>query len=93
MNKTNKLLMFFLILMFSSNVFSLSPKEIITAISDKSTSAMDKQKGEESRKAIRSFIDFEVLAKDSLGKQWQKISPKEKIEFKNTLQEIIERTV
>lgn len=92
MNKSNKILMI-AVLFFSIAANAITPKEIINTISEKSQLTMDKQKGDESRKSIREFIDFDVLARDSLGKQWQKISAKDKSEFKNTLQEIIERTV
>lgn len=49
-------------------------------------------KRSELRKIVASFLDFEELAKRSLGKHWDTITPKQRAEFTATLRDLIERS-
>jgi len=49
-------------------------------------------KRSELRKIVASFLDFEELAKRSLGKHWDTITPKQRTEFTATLRDLIERS-
>jgi phospholipid transport system substrate-binding protein len=50
----------------------------------------DAKKGE-MRKIVSSFLDFEELARRSLAKHWDSITPKQRTEFVSVLRELIER--
>lgn len=49
-------------------------------------------KRSELRKIVASFLDFEELAKRSLGKHWEPLTPKQRSEFTATLRDLIERS-
>src|SRR5579862_3948731 len=46
----------------------------------------------EVRKLVGSFLDYAELAKRSLGKHWDKITPKQRDEFVETLRQLVERS-
>jgi ABC-type transporter MlaC component len=46
----------------------------------------------ELRKVVASFLDFEELAKRSLAKHWDSLTPKQRAEFTTTLRDLIERS-
>src|SRR5580692_8017576 len=46
----------------------------------------------EVRKLVGSFLDYAELAKRSLGKNWEKISAKQRDEFVDTLRQLVERS-
>jgi phospholipid transport system substrate-binding protein len=46
----------------------------------------------EVRKLVGSFLDYAELAKRSLGKNWEKISAKQREEFVDTLRQLVERS-
>jgi len=46
----------------------------------------------EVKKLVGSFLDYGELAKRSLGKHWDKITPKQREEFVETLRELVERS-
>ncbi len=46
----------------------------------------------EVRKLVGSFLDYAELAKRSLGKNWDKISAKQRDEFVDTLRQLVERS-
>jgi phospholipid transport system substrate-binding protein len=48
-------------------------------------------KNAELKKIVGSFLDFEELARRSLGKNWDARTPKERTEFVKTLRELVER--
>jgi phospholipid transport system substrate-binding protein len=43
------------------------------------------------KKIVGSFLDFEELAKRSLGRHWDGLSPAKRAEFVKTLRELVER--
>ncbi|HEY0708530.1 MAG TPA: ABC transporter substrate-binding protein [Polyangia bacterium] len=43
------------------------------------------------QKIVGSFLDFEEIAKRSLAKHWDALTPKQRTEFVKTLRELIER--
>ena len=47
---------------------------------------------EEVRKLVGSFLDYHELAKRSLARHWESITPKQREEFVNTLRELVERS-
>ncbi len=49
-------------------------------------------KRSELRKIVASFLDFEELAKRSLAKHWDALTPKQRTEFTLTLRDLIERS-
>src|SRR5580692_3209297 len=46
----------------------------------------------EVKKLVGSFLDYQELAKRSLNKNWDKITPKQREEFVETLRELVERS-
>jgi phospholipid transport system substrate-binding protein len=46
----------------------------------------------EVRKLVGSFLDYAELAKRSLGKNWEKITAKQRDEFVDTLRQLVERS-
>jgi phospholipid transport system substrate-binding protein len=46
----------------------------------------------EVRKLVGSFLDYAELAKRSLGKNWEKITAKQREEFVDTLRQLVERS-
>ncbi len=46
----------------------------------------------EVKKLVGSFLDYGELAKRSLGKHWDKITPKQREEFVETLRQLVERS-
>src|SRR5580698_3725247 len=46
----------------------------------------------EVRKLVGSFLDYAELAKRSLGKNWEKITVKQRDEFVDTLRQLVERS-
>jgi phospholipid transport system substrate-binding protein len=46
----------------------------------------------EVRKLVGSFLDYGELAKRSLAKNWEKITPKQREEFVETLRQLVERS-
>jgi phospholipid transport system substrate-binding protein len=46
----------------------------------------------EVKKLVGSFLDYGELAKRSLGKHWDKITPKQREDFVETLRELVERS-
>src|SRR5579862_3840857 len=46
----------------------------------------------EVKKVVGSFLDYAELAKRALGKHWDKITPKQRDEFVETLRELVERS-
>jgi phospholipid transport system substrate-binding protein len=46
----------------------------------------------EVRKVVGGFLDYAELARRSLGKNWDTITPKQRDEFVNTLRELVERS-
>jgi phospholipid transport system substrate-binding protein len=49
-------------------------------------------KREEMRKIVAGFLDFEELARRSLGKHWDNLTPKQRADFVATLRDLIERS-
>ena len=47
---------------------------------------------EEVRKLVGSFLDYGELARRSLARHWEAITPKQREEFVNTLRELVERS-
>jgi phospholipid transport system substrate-binding protein len=48
-------------------------------------------KNSEVRKTVDQFLDFEELAKRSLARHWDGLSPKQRTEFVATLRDLVER--
>lgn len=46
----------------------------------------------EVKKLVGSFLDYGELAKRSLGRHWEKITPKQREEFVETLRQLVERS-
>jgi phospholipid transport system substrate-binding protein len=46
----------------------------------------------EVKKLVGSFLDYQELAKRSLAKHWEKLTPKQREEFVETLRELVERS-
>lgn len=46
----------------------------------------------EVKKLVGSFLDYGELAKRSLGKHWDKITPKQREDFVETLRQLVERS-
>ena len=46
----------------------------------------------EVKKLVGSFLDYQELAKRSLAKNWDKITPKQREEFVETLRQLVERS-
>jgi len=46
----------------------------------------------EVKKLVGSFLDYQELAKRSLAKNWEKITPKQREEFVETLRQLVERS-
>ncbi len=46
----------------------------------------------EVKKLVGSFLDYQELAKRSLNKNWDKITPKQREEFVETLRQLVERS-
>ena len=46
----------------------------------------------EVRKIVGSFLDYGELAKRSLARHWEPLTPKQREEFVNTLRELVERS-
>jgi phospholipid transport system substrate-binding protein len=46
----------------------------------------------EVKKLVGSFLDYQELAKRSLAKNWDKITPKQRDEFVETLRQLVERS-
>lgn len=46
----------------------------------------------EVKKLVGSFLDYGELAKRSLGKHWEKITPKQREDFVETLRQLVERS-
>ncbi len=46
----------------------------------------------EVKKLVGSFLDYGELAKRALGKHWEKITPKQREEFVETLRQLVERS-
>ncbi len=46
----------------------------------------------EVKKLVGSFLDYGELAKRSLGKHWDKLTPKQREEFVETLRQLVERS-
>jgi len=46
----------------------------------------------EVKKLVGSFLDYQELAKRSLSKNWDKITPKQRDEFVETLRQLVERS-
>jgi phospholipid transport system substrate-binding protein len=46
----------------------------------------------EVKKLVGSFLDYGELAKRSLGKHWDKLTPKQRDEFVETLRQLVERS-
>jgi phospholipid transport system substrate-binding protein len=46
----------------------------------------------EVKKLVGSFLDYQELAKRSLNKNWDKITPKQRDEFVETLRQLVERS-
>jgi phospholipid transport system substrate-binding protein len=46
----------------------------------------------EVKKLVGSFLDYGELAKRALGKHWDKITPKQREEFVETLRQLVERS-
>ena len=46
----------------------------------------------EVKKLVGSFLDYGELARRSLGKNWDKITPKQRDEFVETLRQLVERS-
>jgi len=47
---------------------------------------------EEVRKLVGSFLDYNELARRSLARHWETITPKQREDFVNTLRELVERS-
>lgn len=48
-------------------------------------------KNSEVQKIVGSFLDFDELARRSLTKHWDKLTPKQRTDFTKTLRELVER--
>jgi phospholipid transport system substrate-binding protein len=48
-------------------------------------------KNSEVQKIVGSFLDFDELARRSLNKHWDKLTPKQRTDFTRTLRELVER--
>ena len=48
-------------------------------------------KNSEVQKIVGGFLDFEELARRSLSRHWDKLTPKQRTEFIKTLRELVER--
>jgi phospholipid transport system substrate-binding protein len=46
----------------------------------------------EVRKIVGDFLDYDELARRSLGRHWETLTPKQRTEFTNTLRELVERS-
>jgi phospholipid transport system substrate-binding protein len=46
----------------------------------------------EVRKIVGDFLDYDELARRSLGRHWDGLTPKQRTEFTNTLRELVERS-
>jgi len=46
----------------------------------------------EVKKLVGSFLDYQELAKRSLAKHWEKLTPKQREEFVETLRQLVERS-
>jgi phospholipid transport system substrate-binding protein len=47
---------------------------------------------EEVRKLVGGFLDYQELAKRSLARHWDEITPKQRTEFTETLRQLVERS-
>ena len=48
-------------------------------------------KNSEVQKIVGGFLDFDELARRSLSRHWEKLTPKQRTEFSKTLRELVER--
>lgn len=97
-----KLVIFFLILLFTTVSATVSPKEQIKTTVDKVISILKdpKYKGEgkaqQRRTALRTEIgkvfDFEEMSKRTLGIYWKDRTPQEKKEFVELFRDLLERS-
>jgi ABC-type transporter MlaC component len=46
----------------------------------------------EVRKIVGEFLDYDELARRSLGRHWETLTPKQRAEFTNTLRDLVERS-
>jgi ABC-type transporter MlaC component len=46
----------------------------------------------EVRKIVGEFLDYDELARRSLGRHWETLTPKQRTEFTNTLRDLVERS-
>lgn len=97
-----KLIVFFLILLFTTVSATVSPKEQIKTTVDKVISILKdpKYKGEsraqQRRAALRTEIgkvfDFEEMSKRTLGIYWKERTPQERKEFVELFKDLLERS-